>query len=45
LKVRIDNGLAPGCVRVAAGVAESAPLGALAGRIGIEKAAEAQAAE
>jgi NADH-quinone oxidoreductase subunit G len=45
LKARVESGLASGCVRVAAGLEETAVLGAAAGLISIEKAALAAAAE
>jgi NADH-quinone oxidoreductase subunit G len=41
----IDAGLAAGCARVPAGIDATAALGAMAGRVVIEKAAIAQAAE
>ncbi len=45
LKARIDKGLAAGCVRVAAALAETSALGAGAGVVTLEKAALAAAAE
>jgi NADH-quinone oxidoreductase subunit G len=45
LTAAIDDGLAPGCVRVAAALPETATLGPMFGSINIEKAAMAAAAE
>ncbi|MEO8101952.1 MAG: NADH-quinone oxidoreductase subunit NuoG [Betaproteobacteria bacterium] len=45
LTASIDAGLAPGCARVAAALAETAVLGAMSGSISLEKAALAAAAE
>ena len=45
LTAAVDNGLAPGCVRIAAALSETASLGPMSGSISIEKAAMAAAAE
>ncbi len=45
LTAAIDDGLAPGCARVAAALPETAALGPMSGSISIEKAAMAAAAE